>query len=163
MNNINEYLQEIADADCILVGIGNDFKLADDNEENLIDIYNKLADILKGKNYYFISECEDDVITKCNINRDKVVLPLRNADTNIDEEWDRYLMWLSCTLNRKLLVLELGVSLMSPQLIRWPFEKTVMLNNKAKLIRVNSLVPNVPSEIGEKAESINKNAIDFCS
>ena len=52
--------------------------------------------------------------------------------------WERYRTWLSCTLNQKLCILELGVGFQYPTVIRWPFEKTAFLNQKASLVRVNS-------------------------
>ena len=39
------------------------------------------------------------------------------------KQWSVYTKWLQTTLNRKLLILELGVGMQYPSVIRWPFEK----------------------------------------
>lgn len=69
-------------------------------------------------------------------------------------EWEKYMKWLSGTLNKKLLLLELGVDFIYPQLIRWPFEKTALLNQKAFLVRVHKSLSNIPEELKERAEAI---------
>ena len=60
-------------------------------------------------------------------------------------------MWLSCTLNRNTVLLELGENYKDPSLIRWPFEKTAMLNNKAYLFRVHKIFSQVPEELSGKS------------
>ena len=39
------------------------------------------------------------------------------------KQWEKYTKWLQGTLNKKLCILELGVELNLPSIIRWPFEK----------------------------------------
>lgn len=55
--------------------------------------------------------------------------------------------WIQGTLNRELLVLELGENYSNPALMRWPFEKTVYINQKAVLVRVNAKYAQIPEEI----------------
>ena len=62
-----------------------------------------------------------------------------------------YTLWLSCTLNRNTVLLELGENYKDPSLIRWPFEKTAMLNNKAYLFRVHKIFSQVPEELSGKS------------
>ena len=76
-------------------------------------------------------------------------------------QWQLYTKWLQGTLNRKLVILELGVGMKFPSVIRWPFEKVAMLNMKAVLYRVNGKLPQLPEEIKDKGVSINENAVDF--
>ena len=45
--------------------------------------------------------------------------------------WTQYMKWLQLTLNKKLGIVELGVNLDFPSVIRWPFEKAGYLNKKA--------------------------------
>lgn len=73
-------------------------------------------------------------------------------------EWESYRKWLSCTLNKKLLLLEFGTDFTYPQLIRWPFEKTALLNQKAYLIRVQENLSNIPEELKGRAEAIAINS-----
>lgn len=77
------------------------------------------------------------------------------------EQWNKYLKWLQSTVNRKLLVLELGVGMKFPSVIRWPFEKTVFFNNKAELIRVNESLYQMTEELADKGTGIHKNAIEW--
>lgn len=77
------------------------------------------------------------------------------------EQWQYYTKWLQGTLNRKLLVLELGVGMQCPNVIRWPFEKVAFFNQKASFWRVNETLYQLSEEIKEKGTSISKNAIDW--
>ncbi len=76
-------------------------------------------------------------------------------------QWQLYTKWLQGTLNRKLLVLELGVGMQCPSVIRWPFEKVVFFNQKASFYRVNETLYQLSEELREKGISISQNAIDW--
>lgn len=154
----NDLIERINEADYVLVGIGEEF-LVKDEEDNLIYAYNNLANILNGKNYYIVTLCNDGIIYESELDKEKITYPFDESEEN--KSWDNYLKWLSCTLNRNLLIVELGALLSSPEVIRWPFEKTVMLNNKASMIRINGILPNIPAEISGKAISIKENAYKF--
>lgn len=65
--------------------------------------------------------------------------------------WQAYKSWQTGTLNRKLLLLELGVGLSYPTVIRWPFEKIAVLNQKAHLLRVHAALSQLPQGM-ERAE-----------
>jgi hypothetical protein len=73
-------------------------------------------------------------------------------------DWERYKKWLSGTLNKKLLLLDLGTDFFEPQLIRWAFERTAMLNQKAYLIRIHETLANIPEELTGKAASFSVNS-----
>lgn len=75
------------------------------------------------------------------------------------EQWQIYTKWLQGTLNRRLLVLELGVGMCFPTVIRWPFEKIAYFNHKAFFIRVNERLYQLTEELAEKGRGIPKNAI----
>lgn len=77
------------------------------------------------------------------------------------EQWRVYTKWLRGTLNRKLVVLELGVSMRFPTVIRWPFEKAAFFNNKATFVRVNEKLYQLTEELKEKGYGIPQNAIDW--
>lgn len=79
------------------------------------------------------------------------------------EEWKRYTKWLQGTLNRRLLLLELGVSLGFPSVIRRPFERIATYNKKAFLCRVNDNFYQLPEDLLSKGVGILKNAIDWLS
>jgi len=76
-------------------------------------------------------------------------------------DWKLYEGWLQRTLNRKIVILELGVGLDFPSVIRWPFEKIAFYNNKASFYRVNKTLYQLPPELQGKGTSIAQNAIDW--
>lgn len=76
-------------------------------------------------------------------------------------QWNRYTRWLSCTLNRKLCILELGVGFQYPQVIRFPFEKTAYFNQKSTFIRISEKFPQLTEELAEKGISIKGNPVSF--
>ena len=76
-------------------------------------------------------------------------------------QWEKYTKWLQLTLNRKLCVIELGVGMNIPNVIRWPFEKIAFFNKKASFFRINETLYQLTEEIGEKGTSINMNAREF--
>lgn len=75
--------------------------------------------------------------------------------------WEAYTKWLTTTLNRKLVVLELGENFKRPTVIRWPFEKTVFFNRKSYLYRVNEAFSQISEEIKERASGIAENSVDW--
>ncbi len=76
-------------------------------------------------------------------------------------QWKKYQLWLSTTLNKELVVLELGVGFKTPTVIRWPFEKTVFFNKKAWLFRVHQELFQTSEEIKEKSTPIAKDSVEF--
>ena len=78
-----------------------------------------------------------------------------------EENWKSYTLWLSCTLNRNTVLLELGENYKDPSLIRWPFEKTAMLNNKAYLFRVHKIFSQVPEELAGKSCPVAELSVKF--
>ena len=87
------------------------------------------------------------------------------ADHYVEEgylsQWGKYTKWLQGTLNKRFLVLELGEGFEQPNLFRWPFERLVYLNQKAKLIRVHSKLSQIGEDLKERAVSVPMSAIDF--
>ncbi len=77
------------------------------------------------------------------------------------ENWRQYTKWLQGTLNRRLCILELGVNLDYPTVIRFPFEKTAYYNQKALLVRVNGRLYHLTEELHGRGISMAKNAIDW--
>lgn len=77
-------------------------------------------------------------------------------------KWDQYTKWLQQTLNKRLCVLELGVGMNLPSIIRWPFEKIAFYNQKASFFRVNKTLYQMTEELSDKGFSIDMDAVDFC-
>lgn len=75
--------------------------------------------------------------------------------------WQIYTKWLQGTVNRKLVVLELGVGMKFPSVIRFPFEKIAYFNQKAKFYRINKNLYHLTEELAQKGVGIADNAIDW--
>lgn len=76
-------------------------------------------------------------------------------------QWNKYQSWLSGTLSEDLLILELGVGLEYPTVIRFPFEKIAYINNKAYMIRVHEKLYQLTEQISKKAVSVQGNSMDY--
>lgn len=71
-------------------------------------------------------------------------------------QWQAYGNFLSVARNYKLLLLELGCdfSAPTPQIIRFPFERIVRLQQNAYLMRVGSQFSQIPEEIAKQAVGV---------
>ena len=83
------------------------------------------------------------------------------VEEGYQKQWEKYTKWLQGTLNKKLCILELGVELNLPSIIRWPFEKVAFYNQKASFFRVNESLYQMTENLSDKGVSIAKNAVDF--
>lgn len=76
-------------------------------------------------------------------------------------QWEQYMKWLKGTINRKLCVLELGVGMRYPTVIRWPFEKVVFFNQKSNIFRIHSKLYQLTEEIKDRGYKAEEKPIDF--
>lgn len=76
------------------------------------------------------------------------------------EQWSQYTKWLQGTLNRRVLILELGVGMRFPSVIRFPFEKAAFFNQKSEFYRINEKLYHLTEELKGKGQGISQNAID---
>lgn len=102
---------------------------------------------------------------KCQACGDKKVFNTLYAEQYLEQGylpmWELYRKWLQGTINRKVCIMELGVGMKYPQIIRWPFEKTAYLNQKAIFVRVNENLYQLTPELSDKGYSVAENAVDF--
>ena len=77
------------------------------------------------------------------------------------KKWNMYMKWLQGTLNKNLCIIELGVGMTYPSVIRWPFEKVAYINQKAKFIRIHEFLYQLTEEINEKGISIKGNPVEL--
>lgn len=77
------------------------------------------------------------------------------------EQWRLYKKWLQGTVNKNVCILELGVGMKYPTVIRWPFEKIAFFNQKAELFRVHSRLYQVAEEIKDRGYGICQSPEDF--
>jgi hypothetical protein len=141
-------------------------KIPSEKVNELVDFFNQY---LEHKNFFVITSCTDMSLPWDRINPQRFVNPAlyqeegldENIRQNIEKQWDLYNKWLSATLNKKLLILELGEGFKNPNIFRWPFEKVVFVNQKSLLYRVNHTFPQIPENINERAISIAESSADF--
>lgn len=112
-----------------------------------------------------LNSSDEPVFGKCPICGKQLVLNNVYAsqydENGYLEDWKMYTKWLQGTLNKKLCVLELGMDLTFPSIIRWPFEKVAYYNQKAVFFRVNSDLYHMTEELKDKGISIAQNSIDW--
>ncbi|WP_243095027.1 hypothetical protein [Lachnotalea sp. AF33-28] len=147
-----ELTELLKEKEKILVGIGREWK-------NRTEGCAALLKLLEGKDFFIITSNDDGTVISSGLDREKITWP--NAESGEYENWESYMNWIQGTLNRELLVLELGENYSNPALMRWPFEKTVYINQKAVLVRVNAKYAQIPEEIHGKAFSVPENSVDF--
>lgn len=85
----------------------------------------------------------------------------RYVEEGYKPQWEKYTKWLQLTLNRRLCVLELGVGVNMPDIIRFPFEKVAFYNQKADFFRINETLYQMTEDLGDKGVSIAINSVDF--
>lgn len=76
-------------------------------------------------------------------------------------QWEKYTKWLQGTVNKKVCIIELGVGMHLPNIIRWPFEKVAFYNQKASFFRINEKLYQLTEEIRDKGISIEGNARNY--
>lgn len=153
-----DFYNKLDNANKVLIGIGSGLDVSKSQ-----DFYDKLSKLIEGKDYFIVNLSTDNNIKKSPINLDAVAIPLDDSIPIEENEnkWNAYTNWLQTTLNRDMVLIELGVGFDMPTLLRWPFEKIATLNNKAFLYRVNDKFPQLPDNIGQKGESYKISPIDF--
>lgn len=77
------------------------------------------------------------------------------------EQWGQYKTWLQSTINRRLCMIELGVGMQYPSVIRWAFDKLAYYNQKAEFYRIHTTLYQHTKENGERGYSIKEHGLDF--
>ena len=89
------------------------------------------------------------------------ILAENYAEEGYLDMWQIYNKWLQGTINKKLCILELGVGMRFPTVIRWPFEKVAYFNQKATLYRVHSKLYQITEEIKDRSFGIESEPMEF--
>lgn len=149
-----ELREEIQRASLVLTGVGEE--LSGDLERFGRD----LARLLKQKDYFIVSLSADRAcLEAAGLDPERITVPL--AEGEPAGSWEKYLHWLSFTLNQRLCILELGAGFSHPEIIRFPFEKTCYFNQKARLIRVNGQFPQLTEELAGRGVSVMEDPAAF--
>ncbi|MCM1263866.1 MAG: hypothetical protein NC313_14235 [Butyrivibrio sp.] len=85
------------------------------------------------------------------------------AEEGYLKQWDTYMKWLQGTVNKKACVIELGVGMQFPSIIRWPFERIIYYNRKAFLFRIHPSLYQMEEKIKDRGMGIKENPINFLS
>lgn len=109
---------------------------------------------------YVAGECREEEMERpvCPVCKKPLVFNRveeeQYAEEGYLEQWTLYKKWLQGTVNRKLCVLELGVGMKYPTVIRWAFEKVVFFNQKAEFYRVHSKLYQMTKELCGRGNGI---------
>ena len=124
------------------------------------EIYEAVMRYYRGK--LPLSALEEPVCEKCGGKLRFNQLGVTSyAEEGYLEQWQGYTRWLQSTVNRRLCVLELGVGMEYPSVIRFPFEKVVFYNQKAFMYRIHSKLYQVSEEMGGRGAGIQAAAVDY--
>ena len=216
MENVKtEVMEKIKEAQKVLIGIGKEWALRDDEKDirfchltdpsqaDLKAAYEALYDLIKEKDYYIVTTLTDGAVYEMPFDKNRIVAPCGNihwrqcskactkdiweegevpddicphcrapltgntveAETYIEEgylpRWEAYKKWQTGTLNRRLVILELGEGFKTPTVMRWPFEKIGFFNQKSVFYRIHETFFQIPKETGERAAGIQADSVAF--
>ena len=150
------FRKALAESELVLVGIGEEWEKSPEGAEG----YACLEKLLAGKNYFIVTTAADGKIRESGLPVDRIA-EAGAAGEDGASAWDTYMKWLQGTLNKRLLILELGVGFRMPDAVRWPFERIAYLNRQAKLFRVHGKLPQLPENLEGKGVSIRENSIKW--
>ena len=214
MENVKtEVMEKIKEAQKVLIGIGKEWALRDDEKDirfchltdpsqaDLKAAYEALYDLIKEKDYYIVNTLTDGAVYEMPFDKNRIVAPCGNihwrqcskactkdiweesevpddvcphckapltgntikAETYIEEgylpRWKDYMKWQTGTINRSLVILELGEGFATPTVMRWPFEKIIYFNRKSRLYRINESFYQLPKEAEERGVSVHENSV----
>ena len=212
-NTKAEVRENIKEAQKVLIGIGKEWALRDDEKDirfrhlsdpvqsDLKAAYEELYQLIQDKDYYIVTTLTDGAIYEMPFDKNRIVAPCGNihwrqcskactkdiweegevpddicphckapltgntlkAETYIEEgylpRWKDYMKWQTGTINRSLVILELGEGFSTPTVMRWPFEKIIYFNQKSKLYRINENFYQLPKEAEERGVSVHENSV----
>lgn len=119
------------------------------------DIYSKIcADELKQIQMPICSQCSKQMVFN-NIEA------LKYVEAGYQPEWNTYMKWLQGTVHKKLCILELGVSMKFPSVIRWPFEKTTFFNQKSQMFRIHHSLSQAAENIQDRCFSKKEDSVCY--
>ena len=163
----SDFIDKYRDAEMVVIGIGEEWNAYLEKQEyqDLLAFY---APYLEKKNYFCITSSKKNDFSWGSLNPKRVVQPLileaeqitSEKKEEVEKQWDLYNKWLSGTLAKKLLVVELGEGFNNPNLIKWPFERIVMINEKARFYRIHSMFYQIPPEIKDKSVTYKYDAYE---
>lgn len=111
-----------------------------------------------------LEELHEPVCSKCGQKmRFNQIGTTKYAQEGYLHRWETYMKWLQGTVNKKVCVIELGVGMQMPTIIRWPFERIIYYNKKAFLYRIHSTLYQLEEKIGDRGMGIKEKPVNFLS
>ncbi|NCB92585.1 MAG: hypothetical protein EOM40_08440 [Clostridia bacterium] len=100
------------------------------------------------------------MVPRCPVCGGEMAMNLRSdqyfvEDAHWHEQDERFGEFLTENMNKKIVLLEMGVGFNTPMIIRFPFEKLVREHKNISLIRLNLNEAVVPESFGDRAIGIN--------
>lgn len=101
------------------------------------------------------------MVPKCPVCGGPMAMNLRVDETFVeDENWhaseERFGMFLTECVDKKTVLLELGVGFNTPTIIRLPFEKLLRENENLRLVRLGRSKAVIPASLADRAVGINE-------
>lgn len=104
-------------------------------------------------------EIDSDTVPRCPNCGEYLIPNLRCDDKFVEKPHMRtikaYEDFINNNIDKNILFIELGVGFNTPVIIRYPFERITYNARKAKLIRVNKGMAEVPREIEDKSITLD--------
>ena len=138
-----EVWNKIINSEMLLIGIGTQLSVKEDNEKQIDEVYDTLAKLAKGRNCFVITSNTDQKLLDGRISKFLTAAPKVEGQ---EKQWEAYMNWLSCSLTHELTILELGEGFADP---------------KATLIRVHPMLYQVPADLNGRGIGVKENCIQF--
>ena len=100
-----EVWNKIINSEMLLIGIGTQLSVKEDNEKQIDEVYDTLAKLAKGRNCFVITSNTDQKLLDGRISKFLTAAPKVEGQ---EKQWEAYMNWLSCSLTHELTILELG-------------------------------------------------------
>ena len=161
--------ERLKNASKVLIGIGGEWCKKD--KGRIGTGYEALYELVKGKDYFVVTTNTDAVIFDSLLESDRIVAPCGNvtwrqcSESCTKDIWeqgeiaDDICPYCGAPLTGN--TMEAGEGFRMPEVIRWPFERTVQYNKKAFLYRVNQTFAQLAEGIGDRAVSVKENSVEW--
>ncbi len=126
-----------------------------DNEETVLKMVEQQKDM----------RVPTALVPRCPKCGEPMAMNLRSDDTFVEDfGWNeaasRYVNWVQAHDGQKLLLLELGVGMNTPAIIKYPFRKLTAKNPNATYVCLNFGEADCPKEIEDRAIVVNADIAD---
>lgn len=138
-------------------------------DDLIYDVFDEEDNVVAPCGGYNLLQCDKHIMTRDEVDADKEgwVCPVCGGAlsyNNIENpqymeegymsKFVEYKQWLQSTINKKLVILELGADLKYPSVIRFAFDRLCQYNLKSKFYRVNKSLYQHSAESGERGISV---------